>query len=186
MRDTDGKEFRVPPTFQGAEGRYEDWIYLRMLEREWLRPIEEDLYDSIPEDHRPSARAIIVLVFWTYFETRIERLFPEMGKAVPENVMEHLLDRYSSVSARMDRLYKVVFSTTYRADLNDLGYSKAAALIRKVQKCRNRFTHGHPEAIDDALVEELVGGLKDEHEDWIAVFNRRLKEARKRSSAPQS
>ena len=103
VRDTDGKEFRVPPTFQGAEGRYEDWIYLRMLEREWLRPIEEDLYDSIPEDHRPSARAIIVLVFWTYFETRIERLFPEMGKAVPENVMEHLLDRYSSVSARMDR-----------------------------------------------------------------------------------
>ena len=41
--------------------------------------------------------------------------------------------------------------------------------------------HGHPEAIDDALVEELVAGLKDEHEGWIAVFNRRLKEARKQS-----
>ena len=48
-----------------------------------------------------------------------------------------------------------------------------------VQKCRNRFTHGHPEAIDDALVEELVAGLKNEHEGWIAVFNRRLKEVRK-------
>ena len=42
--------------------------------------------------------------------------------------------------------------------------------------------HGHPEAIDDALVEELVAGLKDEHEGWIAVFNRRLREARERSA----
>ena len=150
-----------------------------MLEREWLRPVEAELYDSIPEDHRPSARAIVVLMFWSYFETRIERLFRETAKAVPEKMMDHLLDRYSSVGARMDSLYKIVFSTTYRADLNDLGYGKVAALLGMVQKCRNRFTHGHPEAIDDALVEELVAGLKDEHEGWIAVFNRRLKEVRK-------
>ena len=180
VRDTDGNEYRVPPVFHGAEGRYEDWIYLRMLEREWLRPVEADLYDSIPDDNRPSARAIVVLVFWSYFETRIERLFRETGEAVPEKVMDHLLDRYSFVGARMDRLYKVVFSTTYLADLNDLGYSKVAVLLRRVQKCRNRFTHGHPEAIDDALVEELVAGLKDEHEGWIAVFNTRLQEGRKR------
>ena len=53
VRDTDGNEYRVPPTFMGAEGRFEDWIYLRMLEREWLRPVEAELYDSIPVDHRP-------------------------------------------------------------------------------------------------------------------------------------
>ena len=64
MRDTDGNEYRVPPAFCGAEGRYEDWIYLRMLEREWLRPVEAELYNSIPEDHRPSARAIVVLMFF--------------------------------------------------------------------------------------------------------------------------
>ena len=104
VRDTDGKEYRVPPTFKGAEGRFEDWIYLGMLEREWLRPIEANLYDSIPENHRPSARAIVVLVFWSYFETRIERLFRETAEAVPEKVMDHLLDRYSFVGARMDRL----------------------------------------------------------------------------------
>ena len=109
MRDTDGNEYRVPHAFCGAEGRYEDWIYLRMLEREWLRPVEAELYDSIQEDHRPSARAIVVLVFWSYFETRIERLFLETAKAVPEKVMDHLLDSYSSVGARMDRLYKIVF-----------------------------------------------------------------------------
>ena len=178
VRDADGTKYRVPSAFNGAEGRYEDWIYLSMLEREWLKPVDADLYDSIPDYSRPSARAIVVLLFWSYFETRIERLFRDTGNAVPEKVMAHLLDRYSSVGARMDRLYRVVFSTTYRADLNDLGYGKVAAMLKKVQQCRNRFAHGHPEAIDDTLVKELVAGMKDEHEGWIAVFNKRLKESR--------
>ena len=130
IRDADGNEHPVEPALAGAEGRYEDWIYLRMLEREWLRPVDADLYDSIPVDHRPSARAIVVLVFWSYFETRIERLFRETAKAVPEKVMDHLLDRHSFVGARMDRLYRVVFSTTYRADLNELGYGNVAALLK--------------------------------------------------------
>ena len=82
----------------------------------------------------------------------------------------------------MDGLYKVVFSTTYWADLNELGYARVATLLRRLQRCRNSFTHGQPEAIDDALVEELVVGLKDEHEGWIAVFNRRLRESRKSSA----
>ena len=73
----------------------------------------------------------------------------------------------------------MVFSTTYRADLSELGYGNVAALLKRVEGCRNRFAHGEPEAIDDSLVEALVEGLKDEHEGWIAVFNRRLKEARK-------
>ena len=162
----------------GAMGSFDVLIYLRMLEREWLRPVDVDLYGSIPDDRRPSARAIVVLVFWSYFETRIERLFRETARTVPEKVMAHLLDRYSSVGARMDKLYRVVFSTTYRADLNDLGYGKVAAMLKKVQQCRNRFAHGHPEAIDDTLVKELVAGMKDEHEGWIAVFNKRLKESR--------
>ena len=54
-----------------------------------------------------------------------------------------------------------------------------------LHQSRNRFTHGHPEAIDDVLVEELVASLKDEHEGWIAVFNKRLYEARKSSAAPR-
>ena len=179
IRNAEGNEHRAEIALAGAEGRYEDWIYLEMLEREWRRPFDAELYGSIPEGHRPSPRAIVVLVFWSYFETRIERLFRETAKAVPDQVMEHLLERHSSVGARMDRLYRVVFSSTYPADLNNLGYGRMAALLKKVQQCRNRFTHGHPEAIDDTLVEELVAGLKDEHEAWIAVFNRRLREARK-------
>ena len=177
-RDAEGNEHRAETALAGAEGRYEDWIYLGMLEREWRRPVDSELYGSIPEDHRPSARAIVVLLFWSYFETRIERLFRETAEAVPGQVMDHLLERHSSVGARMDRVYRAVFSTTYRADLNDLGYGRVAAMLKKVEQYRNRFTHGQPEAIDDALVEELVAGMKEEHEGWIAVFNRRLKEAR--------
>ena len=177
MRDTEGKEYRVETATAGAEGRYEDWIYLRMLEREWLGP-QPELYDVLPENHRPSALAIMVLVFWSYFETRIERLFRETARAVPDKVMDHLLERHASVGTRMDKLYRVIFSTTYPADLNGLGYGQVAALLKRVQESRNRFAHGHPEAIDDALVEALVAGLKDEHDGWVAVFNERLKAAR--------
>ena len=84
----------------------------------------------------------MVLMFWSYFETRIERLFRESPKTVPNKVMDHLLERHASVGARMDKLYKMVFSTTYRADLNGLVYGELAALLKKVQECRNRFAHG--------------------------------------------
>ena len=178
VRDADGTEVRVTSALMGADDGFEDWVYLRILEREWLRPVEADLYSSIPENHRPSVRAIIVLVFWTYFETRIGRLFRQTARGVPQQVMAHLLERYPGVGHRQDRLYRVVFSTTYRADLSDLGYGNVAALLKRIGGSRNRFMHGEPEAIDDSLVEELVAGLKDEHEGWIAVFNRRLKEAR--------
>ena len=158
VRDADGTEYRVPPAFNGAEGRYEDWVYLEMVEREWQRQVDAELYGSIPEGHRPSARAIVVLVFWSYFETRIGRLFRETAGAVPEQVMEQLLERHSSVGARMDRLYRVVFSSTYRGgDLNDLGYGRVAALLKRVEQCRNRFTHGHPEAIDDGRAGRRAG-----------------------------
>ena len=93
--------------------------------------------------------------------------------------MEHLLERYSAVGRRLRDLYKVAFSTTYLEDLNELGHGNVAELIRRVQKARNSFAHGHPEAIDDGLVEDLVAGLEDDHEAWIGVFNRRVKEARK-------
>ena len=112
-----------------------------------------------------------MIVFWSYFETCIDRLFREAAQAIPGQVMEHLLDRYSGIGARLDRLYKVIFSTTYRADLSDLGYGNVAALLKRVEECRNRFAHGEPEAIVDSLVEPLVAALKAEHEGWIAVFN---------------
>ena len=186
MQMPDGTEYKVPPALVGGEGRYEDWVYLQMLEREWLRPITDaDHFHSIAEGSRPSPRAIVVLVFWAYFETRInfetriKRLIRETTMSLPKTVTKDLLQRYSSIGARLDRLYRVLFSTTYWTDLDDLGYSNVSQILKRVQECRNRFAHGHPEAIDDSLVEELVAGLKDEHESWIAVFNRRISGSQK-------
>jgi hypothetical protein len=135
---------------------------------------DADRFLDIGETSRPSARAIVVLIFWTYFETRIERLFREGLRHLPTSVTEDLLRRYGSIGARLDKLYRVAFATTYAADLEDLGFASVASLLARVHQKRNQFAHGHPEAIDDGLVKDLIMGLKDEHEGWIAVFNRRV------------
>jgi hypothetical protein len=158
----------------GAEGRYEDWVYLQMLEREWKRPISDsDRFLDIAEASRPAARAVIALIFWSYFETRVERLLREGARSIPSSVLEDLLRRYSSVGSRVDRLYRILFGTTYWLDLEGLGYHAVSQLLQRVQQKRNDFAHGHPEAISDDLVESLIAGLRDEHEAWIAVFNKR-------------
>lgn len=170
----DGTEQYIPPAFAGAEGRYEDWVYLIMLEEEWFRPITDKArYMSISENSRPSPKAVIVLIFWTYFETRIDRLFKTMFDGLPEAISADLLQKYSSVGSRLDRLYKIAFGTTYWADLEELHFAPVADLLKRTQQSRNAFMHGHPEAINDSLVEELILALKDEHESWVSVFNRR-------------
>ena len=81
VQSPDGKPFSIAHAVPGGEGRYEDYIYLQMLERQWLRPLsDEDRFLRIDEKHRPSARAIVVLTFWTYFETKIDRLYRTAGR----------------------------------------------------------------------------------------------------------
>jgi hypothetical protein len=175
MRTKHGSERIITETFAGAEGRYEDWIYLIMLQREWQRPLtDQDRFLNIADTKRPSPRAVIVLIFWTYFETRIDRLMSEALRELPIFVRDDLLKRYSSVSARMERLFKIAFSSTYLTDLEDLGFGEIASLLSRVQSARNAFSHGKPEAISDALVNDLIATLKREHEGWIAVFNKRV------------
>jgi hypothetical protein len=158
----------------GAEARYEDWVYLRMLEREWKRPlVDADRFPDVPEPSRPAARAAFVLIFWSYFETRIDRLYREGMCDIRDAIRNDLLRRYPSVGARLDRLYKIVFAATYWSDLSELGFERVAKLLQLVQMRRNEFAHGQPAAIDDGLINDLVEALKDEHESWIAVFNRR-------------
>jgi hypothetical protein len=179
IRLADGTERQVVGGLMGAEARYEDWVYLRMLEREWKRPlVDADRFPDIPESSRPAARASLVLVFWSYFETRIDRLFREGMRDIGEAIREDLLRRYASVGARLDRLYKIVFAATYWTDLSETGFEHVATLLELVQKRRNEFTHGQPAAIDERLINELVENLKDEHEAWIAVFNKRASRKR--------
>ena len=88
-------------------------------------------------------------------------------------VAEDTLQRYSGIGVRLDRLYRVLFATTYWADLNELGYNDVSAHLLEVQRCRNAFAHGEPNAISDTLAASVVANLKREHEAWIAIYNRR-------------
>jgi hypothetical protein len=170
----DGKETVVSETFMGGEGRYEDWIYLQMLEREWKRPAAEtDRLAETDPTRQPSPRAAIVVLFWSYFETRINRLLRTGMQAVPQRLMEDTLQRYSSIGSRLDRLYRVLFESTYWADLAELGFDDIRRHVIHVQERRNAFAHGDPRAIDDALVTSVVDNLKREHEAWIAIYNHR-------------
>jgi hypothetical protein len=168
-------EITVAAAFMGAEERYEDYIYLQMFQREWERPVAEfESFSQFPNEQRPSARAALVLLFWSYFETRIERLLRTAMRALPERVLEDQLRRYSGIAARLRDLYKIFFATTYFDDLRNLGYGEVADLLADIHARRNEFTHGKPQAINDHTISKLVSLLKIEHEAWIAVYNHRI------------
>ena len=171
----DGQEISVPPVYMGAETRYEDYVYLQLMEREWQRMTR----DSASQNHlshtaQVSTGAALVLLFWTYFETRLEYLLRSGLRHVPPSFLEDALNRYSSVGARLDRFYKIAFGSTYHGDLVCLGHSDVSAHLARVQERRNEFVHGSPQSIDDALATSVVEMLKLEHEAWIAVFNHRV------------
>lgn len=174
----DGEEICVSPAFSGAEGRYEDWIYLRLLEREWKRPVLDDEDSKSANGNHCSPRAAIVLLFWSYFETRIDRLLRVAFRNIPSALAENTLQRYSSIGARLDRLYNILFGTTYGKDLSELGYEHVWRHLTEVQQSRNAFSHGNPGAINDQLVESVIAMLEIEHESWIAVFNRCISRSR--------
>lgn len=176
VRDANGKVHRIPPAYMGGESQYQDYVFLDLLAAQWLRPTtQEEEFESIVESHRPAAKAIVVLVFWTYFETKIERLLREPSRGVvPERVLEDLLQRHASIGSRLDRAYKVLFDTTYFAELKALGFGELADLLKDVQTARNAFVHRHPEAITAGLTQRLVEQLENEHNAWIAAFNTRM------------
>lgn len=174
---------RMMYTIPGAEGRYEDYLYLDLIQREWLRPPSAALPGQL-RHHTISERTSVVLLFWTYFESRIERLVRLGLEPMPGLLIEDTLGRYSSVGARMDRLYKLVFETTYFHDLRAIGCDAIVDFLGRVQACRNAFAHGNPSAISDALAEEVVTTLQEEHLAWVAVFNRRVAFGRSRTAKP--
>jgi hypothetical protein len=174
VRFEDGREEVVVDASMGAEGRYEDYVYLNMIEREWKRPVlDSDRFPGFSSDGGPSPRASIVLLFWSYFETRIERLLRVGLSEIPERLLDDALRRYSAIGARMNDFYRIAFDSTYREDLESVGQGQVWPHLANIQERRNRFAHGQPQAIDDALVQATVEMMKVEHEAWIAVFNKR-------------
>lgn len=168
-------------TYMGAEGRSEDYVYLQLIEREWKRPVKPVGAAGSP-DEQPSARAGIVILFWAYFETRIERLLRAIWRDAPTPLLEDALARHNSIGSRLERFYRISCETTYFSDLGALGYTDIADILSTTQRSRNDFAHGSPKAIDDELVKLVVDNLQREHESWIAVFNRRATKPRISSS----
>lgn len=170
----DGREFTVGAAFMGPEGRVEDYIYLQMLQREWELPIVEfQTFANVADAERPSARAAVVLLFWGYFETRIERL--SAMRKLPQRVLDDQLKRYSGIGSRLYDLYKIFFGMTYFDDLRDHGFVTVADLLSDIHRRRNEFSHGRPQAINEATVNALVENLKAGHEAWIAIYNSRVR-----------
>jgi len=171
--DALGQEHEVYAVFAGAEGRYEDYELLALMEREWMRPQSppprSDFLSKLSE------RATVVLLYWTYFETRINRIIAFGLRDLPPAVQKDLLRRYDSVHSQMRALYQILFGATYFDDLAEVGAEEIGGHLGRVQDCRNRFVHGEPSAISDKLAEDVVGLLKQEHDAWIAVFNRRVR-----------
>lgn len=171
----DGRTMVIGRAFPGAEGRYEDYVYLEMLQREWERPaVEFERFSHFADAKRPSARVALVLLFWSYFETRIERLHRTAMRALPQRVLDDALRRHQGMHSRLYELYKIFFGVSYFDDLRNQGFHEIANLLEKIHKCRNEFSHGKPQAINDELVSKLVENLKAEHDSWIAVYNSRV------------
>ena len=171
----DGREYSVLRAYRGAETRYEDYIYLQLLEREWKRMMRDSKSkDRMPFAEEVSTGAPIVLLFWTYFETRIEQLLRDALRHVPPRFLEDALKRYSFVGARLTTFYGIAFDSTYSSDLVSLGYPDVSDQLTKIQEQRNAFVHGSPQSIDDSLATSVVEMLKREHEAWIAVYNHRV------------
>ena len=170
-----GQEISIPPAYMGAETRYEDYVYLQLMEREWERMTRDSApRNRLPHTEQVSIGASLVLLFWTYFETRLEHLLRDGLKHVPPPFLEDALNRYSSVGARLERFYRIAFDSTYHSDLLYLGHSDVSAHLARIQKQRNAFVHGSPQSIDDSLALSVVEMLKREHEAWIAVYNHRV------------
>lgn len=62
----------------------------------------------------------------------------------------------------MDRLYKLVYGTAYFEDLRVIDAAPIINLLSEIQKRRNEFVHGRPDAITNELIENLVSVLKEE------------------------
>jgi hypothetical protein len=168
-----GRQVEIPTqVYCGAEGRFEDYQLLSLMEREWNRPLSPP--SSAGHFGRMSERASVVILFWTYFESRMNRLIDLGARRLPDAVREDLLRRYDSVTSHMRQLYEILYGIRYADDLAAVGAESVAGHLARIQDARNRFVHGEPDALSDGLVESVVRYLKLEHDAWIAVYNRRI------------
>lgn len=170
--EVDGKLVKVQ---QGVPGAL-DWsphVMLRLMHRDWRRPLAEDDKLSPSAGRTPSSRLVVVLIFWTFFETLMEFLYETATSDLPPSVAGDLLNRYGSIGSRLDRLHQILFGVRYGDDLDRLGYTPIRQHLENVRRQRNAFVHGDAEAISDALVEETMRLFPSFQDAWIKSYNLR-------------
>ena len=161
-------KFEVAPAFAGALP-WSAYALLKQMRIEYERPPPA----VPPLTGGPSQHFVVVILCWTLFETLMDRYFHAALADLPGTLSEDLLRRYSSIGARLDRLYRIRWGVSFWQDMGDAGFLAAADHLRLVQNRRNRFIHGDPGAIDDALVDATVDHLLDVQRGWVDLFNRR-------------
>lgn len=160
----------MPAAFAGAL-EWSPYLMLQLMHREWVRPPLD--VTNLPQGSRPSPRVLIVLMFWTFFETLMDWYYTTATSNLPSGVAADLLKRHSSISARIERLHRILFAATYAQDLDSLGFTPIRLHLETVRKQRNAFVHGNPEAITDTLVEATANNMPDFQKAWIETFNKR-------------
>jgi len=163
----DDVEVMLPATTQGAIP-WSAHVLLNQMRMEWRRPLLEqgNAFGS-------SQRLVIVVLFWSLFEVLTDRFYEAALADLPGLLDKELLNRFSSIGSRLDRLHRAVWGTTFWDDLVTAGYPEAATHLKLVQERRNAFVHGDPEAINDALVDATMEHLLEVQLGWVAVFNKR-------------
>ncbi len=160
--------FEVQPAFNGAL-HWSAHVLLHQMKLEVGRPLGLDSQFV----GGPSQRLVVVILFWSLFESLMDRFYQAALADLPGTLPEELLSRFSSIGSRLDRLHRARWGVTFWQDFAELGYAEAADYLRIVQDRRNRFIHGDPRAIDDELVEATMANLLSVQLGWIALFNRR-------------
>lgn len=159
-------------TFKGAINE-NTYIMLGLMKREWERPIIKEtevtglLGEIIPQ------QLMIVLLFWTLFESLMDRMFTTKLSGLPPKLAKNLLKKNNNISSRMSDFYQLVFDHSFKEDLADTGFIEIYDHLKTVQEKRNAFIHDSPKAIDEQLVIDTINHLQDVQAAWIKIYNKR-------------
>jgi len=173
VRQPDGSyvERRTVP---GALG-WSTHLLLEMMRREWERAD-----DGPAPMGKTSRKLVIVILFWTFFESLMDRFYHAALGDLDEAEAAKILRKFKFVGGQLDELHKSLWGVSFWEDLAALDYLPLAQQIRTIQERRNAFIHGDPEAIDDSLVAQTMGILMDVQFAWIKLFNTRCTHKRRK------
>lgn len=178
--DQSGNKIKVSSALMGAID-YTVFSLLRLIQREWERELtNEDIFNGIEDEKKPSQKLIIVILFWSLFESLMDTFFEHAMYLLTENIKKDLLKRYFSIGIRLDKLYPLLFETNFSKDFISVSNENLYLLLIEIKKIRNEFIHGNPEAITDEIVNKVINNLVPIQKAWIDLYN--LKCTRKPTS----